>query len=65
MRVGKNRGLISPQFVPFPDFCCGSFEQDGRHMIVSSGMGEHTVTVRINNPRELVVVRINGDPDKD
>ena len=65
MHLGENRGLISPQFIPFPGFACGMFEQDGRHMIVSSGMGEHTVTVRINNPRELVVIRISGDPDKD
>ena len=28
-------------------------------MIVSAGMGEHTVPVRIHNPRELVVVEIH------
>lgn len=58
LRLTKHRGLISPQFCLFPPFCCGDFHKDKRHMIVSAGLGEHTIPVRIHNPRELVVIEL-------
>ena len=53
-RINENRGVISPQFHLFPAFCCGEFKRGGSHMIVSAGLGEHTLPVRIHNPRELI-----------
>ncbi len=60
MRLGGNRGLISPDFRLFPNNAYGQMEQDGRYMIVSSGCGEHTIPVRLNNPREVVIVDIRN-----
>ncbi len=60
MRLGEHAGLVSPQFLPFPSYCCGDFHRSGRHMIVSAGLGEHTVPVRIHNPRELIFADICG-----
>lgn len=58
VRFGRRKGLLSPQLQPFPAFCCGDFHREGQHMLVSAGIGEHTIPVRIHNPRELLIVDI-------
>lgn len=49
-------GVISPQVRLFPKYDRGLFEKDGRSLIVSGGLGSHTIPLRINNPPELVVI---------
>ena len=56
VRFSENCGLACPQYLLFPPYCCGKFEENGKHMIVSAGLGEHTIPVRIHNPRELIIV---------
>lgn len=56
LRLSKRQGMISPQFRLLPEYCCGDFERDGRKLIVSAGIGEHTIPVRICNPRVLVEI---------
>lgn len=56
VRFGKHIGLTCPQFLLFPPFCCGDFHRGESHMLVSAGLGEHTIPVRIHNPRELLVI---------
>lgn len=58
LRFNEHVGLTCPQFLLFPPFCCGDFHRGDRHMIVSAGIGEHTIPVRIHNPRELIIVRM-------
>ncbi len=58
VRFTEHRGLCSPQYLLFPPYCCGDFHRDGRHMIVSAGLGEHTIPLRIHNPRELIMIVI-------
>lgn len=60
VRFSKHRGLTSPQYLFLPPFCCGDFHKDGRHMLVSAGLGEHTIPVRIHNPRELIFAEIRN-----
>lgn len=60
VRFSENIGLACPQYLVFPPFCCGKFEKDGKHMIVSAGLGEHTIPVRIHNPRELLIVTLKA-----
>ena len=36
----------------------GEFKKGQQHMIVSAGLGEHTIPVRIHNPRELLLVNL-------
>lgn len=50
------RGLISPRLRPFPVYDHGRFDKDGRTMIISRGLGTHTIPVRIFNPGDLVVI---------
>lgn len=62
VRLGEHCGLISPNMKLFYGFCHGKFkDSSGRCMIVSAGLGEHTVPVRIHNPRELVILEIDFD----
>ena len=56
MGLTEHTGLISPDLHPFDGACHGHFLKNGRSLIVSAGLGEHTIPFRINNPRELVIV---------
>ncbi len=49
-------GLISPQMRLFPNYTRGLYQINKKKMIVSAGLGSHTVSMRINNPPELVVI---------
>lgn len=60
LRLTEHMGLTSPQYLFLPPYCCGDFHRDGRHMIVSAGLGEHTIPIRIHNPRELLFVTVKA-----
>lgn len=51
-------GVISPQFTLFPKYDGGKFEIDKKIMLLSRGLGSHTIKIRFNNPPELVVFRL-------
>lgn len=51
-------GVISPQLKIFPKYDAGLFEKDGSTMILSRGLGTHTVPIRVNNKAEIVIVDI-------
>ena len=53
-------GVMTPQYQFFLPCCAGHFERDGRHMIVSRGLGTHSVRVRFNNRPQLVVVHLKN-----
>ena len=54
-------GVISPQISLFPKYSAGCYEKDGRTMILSRGLGTHTINLRFLNPAELVSVRLKGE----
>ncbi len=56
LRFGENHGLTCPQYLLFPPYCCGRFHGGKSTMIVSAGLGEHTIPIRIHNPRELLMI---------
>ena len=58
VRFSRHVGAISSQFIPFPKYCCGDFYRGTQCMIVSAGLGEHTVPLRIHNPRELILIEM-------
>ena len=49
-------GLIGATLCPFPSYDHGLFQSGARQMIVSAGLGSHTLGLRINNPPELAVL---------
>lgn len=52
-------GLISPMLKPFPKYDAGKFEEANSVMLLSAGLGSHTIKLRINNPAELMVVTLH------
>ena len=50
-------GLMSPKLTPFPAYDGGYYKEGGSVMIVSRGLGNHSVNLRINNPPELISLR--------
>ena len=49
-------GVITPQLRFFPKYDRGLFKRRGKQMVVSAGLGSHSIPIRINNPPELVVL---------
>ena len=56
MQLSGGRSLVGPDFRLFPRNAHGMIVKKQRHVVISAGIGEHTVPTRINNPRELVVI---------
>ncbi len=57
IRIPGLGGLLSPDVSFFPKYDGGHFEEKGKHLIVSRGLGNHFL-VRICNPPELVVITL-------
>lgn len=49
-------GVMTPQYQFFLPYCAGEFTEGERHMIVSRGLGTHSINIRLNNKPQLVVV---------
>ena len=49
-------GVMTPQYQFFLPYCAGEFAEDGKHMIVSRGLGTHSINIRLNNKPQVVVV---------
>lgn len=57
VRIPGMGGLLSPEAKFFPKYDGGCFEENGKHLIVSRGLGNN-FGIRINNPPELVYITI-------
>ncbi len=64
VQLGKNRGLISPDLTLFSNVSHGSLQESDKTAIISAGLGEHTISLRVNNPRELVTVEVYVNKEK-
>ena len=56
-----NKGIISPNVRFFPKYDGGEFTEGESVMIVSRGLGVHTIPVRMFNPGDLVVIDFYPD----
>jgi uncharacterized protein len=61
MRLPYFGGVISPQYVLFPRYDSGRFEQDSSTMLLSRGLGVHTLKVRIFNRPEMMVFTLKKE----
>jgi len=60
VRVPGYRGVISTRFVLFPKYDGGCYQLDCKHvMVVSRGLGSHTIKFRLFNRPELVHTTVN------
>lgn len=53
-------GVISPRFRIFPKYDKGRYEQGNSTMILSGGLGTHSVPIRVNNVPELLCVLLHN-----
>lgn len=56
VRIPGWRGVVSPNVRLFPKYDGGKFEEGNSTMILSRGLGMHTIPVRLFNPGELIVI---------
>ncbi|MBQ2921594.1 MAG: metallophosphoesterase [Tyzzerella sp.] len=60
VRIPKLGGIITPQWHMFPKYSGELTEKDGKHVVVSKGLGAHTLKIRFLNPAEVIVLHLNG-----
>lgn len=58
IRVPGLGGVMTSQYHFFLDCCAGRLQTGDHTMIVSRGLGTHSVNIRLNNLPELVVVKL-------
>ena len=52
-------GVITPQAKLFPRYSAGNYKIAEKEMIVSRGLGTHTIPIRFNNKPELSVIHLS------
>jgi hypothetical protein len=58
VRIPGFRGVITPQAKLFPKYSGEMTVSDDKAIVVSRGLGTHTVNIRVCNPAELVVIHL-------
>jgi predicted MPP superfamily phosphohydrolase len=53
-------GVISPRLKLFPKYDYGKYQQSDSVMLVSSGLGAHSIKIRFNNIPEIVKIHIKS-----
>lgn len=61
VRIPGWRGIVSPNVRLFPRYDGGRFTEGSSTMILSRGLGMHTIPVRLFNPGELIVIEFEGE----
>ena len=56
-------GVISPKLAIFPKYDKGLFEISDKYMILSGGLGNHTIKFRINNLPEIIHVTLDNSSE--
>ena len=57
-------GVMSPAVIPFPKYDGGIFRIEDKTMVLSRGLGMHTIRVRAGNPGEVVIINVQGSAEK-
>lgn len=58
IRIPGLGGVMTPQYQFFLPWCAGDFQWEGRWMVVSRGLGTHSINIRLNNRPQLLVLRL-------
>ena len=66
MRLPLLGGVIAPSLLFFPKYSGGLYEkvtEDGQKsvMVLSNGLGSHTIPVRVFNPGQLVILELDSE----
>lgn len=61
VRLPGGVGAISPAFSLFPEYSGDHYREGEQDIVVSKGLGVHTICVRLFNPAEVVVLELSPD----
>lgn len=61
VRIPFIGGIVAPNQGIFPEYTAGSYKSGSTEMIVSRGLGNSIIPLRVNNPPELVVITLSGE----
>ncbi|MBQ6293634.1 MAG: metallophosphoesterase [Lachnospiraceae bacterium] len=64
VRLPKVGGIVGPGIQPLPPYTKGKYKIGPTTLIVGAGLGEHSIALRIGNPRHIVYVDLVSS-DKD
>ena len=53
--------IFSSEFMILPKYTKGLYKYNNKYIIVNSGIGGHTVKLRLNNTKQIYFVEINGE----
>ncbi len=60
MRLPWLGGVVSPNYRIFPEYDVGEFHRGESTMLLSAGLGSHTLPFRFFNPPELLIIRLHS-----
>lgn len=60
IRIPGIGGIVSPQLELFPKYDAGIYDLNGRKLVLSRGLGAHTIHIRIFNRAELKIVDLKS-----
>lgn len=60
----KLGGVIAPDYVLFPKYDFGYFKTGNSQLVLSRGLGMHTIRLRLFNPPELSVITLKKQNEK-
>lgn len=63
IRIPFLGGVMTPQYQFFSPWCAGSAARDGKRMLISRGLGTHSINIRINDKPQVIVVRLKKSCD--
>ncbi|MBE5956574.1 MAG: metallophosphoesterase [Lachnospiraceae bacterium] len=63
MRLPFLGGVIDPSYHLFPEYDGGMFEKKDKRMIVSVGLGTHSIKIRLFNPPKIDVITLKCEKE--
>ena len=61
VRIPGIGGVIAPDLTLFPKYSGDIYRKEDATVVVSKGLGAHSVPIRLLNPAEMVVLVLNED----
>lgn len=65
MRLPFLGGVIAPSLRLFPKYDAGRFEKEGKTMIISRGVGQHTIKLRFFNVPEVSIINLTCQKEQE
>lgn len=54
-------GVMTPQIHFFCPYCAGEFEKNGKRLMVSRGLGTHSINIRLGNKPQIMVIHLQQE----